>query len=221
MNIIWIPILLLPLQIYVDVSTSMFNYHRLPWNFPTFWLKHWIPYIMLTLMQRPQFRWQKLFSWKLWIWPTTVFFALALSLSAGPNRIHVDAGFWQFRFQWIGIATWVALFIVQLFLYEDKIGSVQAFAASYFGLLLASTLYELPMLTDDLNVFYGPKFFLSSLGFISVMLLNKEKLRIKNRLLLISFVLLFLNYIFFFELPFWVPRLSVFPLFLVFPFCLK
>lgn len=213
-------VLCLIIQVLGDTLVSLALYYRLPINFPTFIVKQWFPYVLLMLILVPPTpnpaKWRSLFNIKVWLLPLSVLFFASLIQVFSCNKINLSGGFWQFKWTWHAIATWTALFILQLFLYQRKVDDVHGFALSYCGVSLAGMLFELHRIR--LRHLLTSRFILAFTAM--TLLLHMYKLRLPKW----SVILLapcVLGWIFFSTLPFWLPRLTVYPLLLALPFYIQ
>jgi len=175
-----------------------------------------IPATLLLLVfipNRARAKWKVIFSFKIWLPLIGSIILFSLSQWQFNNLRNYDIAILGFNWQWSAIVTWALLFLMQFALYRKKMVEVDAFALSWFAVLLASILYELPWHFKDWQFGFltSPKFTLSMIGFF--LLLHRYRIRPTETVGLALIPLVF-NYLLYFVIPGWLPRLSVFPLFL-------
>lgn len=178
-----------------------------------------IPAILFLLIFFPKYhsKWRGFFSFKLWAPLVSTIVLFSLGMWQFNHRQNYDTSLLGFRWQWSAIATYGSLFILQFALLRRKLERVDAFALSWFLVLLASILYELPwhFIFFKLNFTYNAKFIISLLGVIIIF--RRYGFQWKTENLGVAMIPLIINWLIFFSLPkncYWWPRLSVFPLLL-------
>lgn len=167
-------------------------------------------------------KWKKLFGWKIWAIPSLVTVVFAFTQWKLDPALNNSTGPFFVSWQWTGIITWISLFILQLILYQKKgVDNVASFTLSYYGVLLASSLYEAPWLVSlgnwkplTLAGSYMTYRLYATIIFVAILAYLRWK---PNKLTLLSLLPLAINYFAFLTLPYWSVRLTVFPLFLTIP----
>jgi len=159
--------------------------------------------------------WQRLFAWQTWIFPVSLLLSFSIIVwQFNPAHLYQTA-LLGFEWNWIAVFEWNILFILQLYLYQKcNTRNFIAFILSYLGVFLGSFLYEIPWFIKTGGIYQSMFLITYMFSFaIFTVLLFREKLK----LTLWNFMLFFpviLVWIFYFDIPMWFHRLSVFPFFL-------
>lgn len=159
--------------------------------------------------------WQKIFAWQTWMLPVSLLASISILVwQFNPTYLYQTA-LLGFKWNWIAVLTWNILFILQLYLYQK--GNTQnfvAFTLSYLGVFLGSFLYEIPFFIKTGGISNSTFLIIYIISFIVfAWILAREKLKF-NLWNLMFFSPIILIWIFYFDLPIWIHRLSVFPFFL-------
>jgi len=159
--------------------------------------------------------WQKLFAWQTWIFPVSLLLSISIVVwQFNPANLYQTA-LLGFKWNWIAVIEWNILFILQLYLYQKcNTQNFTAFTLSYLGVFLGSFLYEIPFFIKTGGI-YKSEFLITILLSFTVfaVLLFREKLKLKLWNFIVFFPII-LVWIFYFDIPMWIHRLSVFPFFL-------
>lgn len=206
-----------------------------PIRFLKHFLSNYLPFYLFILPLMVYFNipknrnWQKIFNWKLWIFPFLGFILFGVSQWQFTPTLNYQTqifGF-QFRWQWAAMVEWSLLFITQLFLYQKNgMHKALAFAISFYGVFLAGVLYEIPWYfkpgTENWASLFKIKNVFVAFAFPAILHHAKWKL---NRLLLLGLIPLIILYPSYYMLPsahrYWLVRLFTFPLFIMIPLTLK
>lgn len=203
-----------------NITVGGYFYHFLVYRFP-----YQLPFVTLCMIKVKSKWLQKTFAWKLWSFPSIGIPIIVLFQSPDIFRISIFGLHWT----WIALSEWSFLFILQHCLYSRRgVEPFIAFALSYLGIFLGSTIYEVPWLvrcTPTPNIF---PFLQDGLaGFVSlglfIFLLHHEKTKLSWHVILtfIPIVLFWILYWQIAESASWLIRLGVYPLFLYLPFKIK
>lgn len=207
-----------------------FNFSALPsflfWEFHSNFVLYSICLIILSRII-PWQTWKKVFHWKIWMIPCLIIILFAINKWQLNPTLDSQTQTLGFSWEWSAIAIWTSLFILQLYLFQKKgLDKALAFSMSYYGVFLASIIYELPWLVAIngwTSEFYYPQYRLAAATMFILVLLYWEWQ--PRKILLTPLVLLTLSYMFYFNLvnsPIgWIIRLSPFPLFLSIPLAKK
>jgi len=197
-------------------------------NFLLYYLHFYFPFHSICLIFFNQITeydyFKKLFSWKILLVPFLCLIIYAcFQWQFDPARNMIQN--FGLRWQWCAIIEWSLLFIIQLILYQKKgLDNVLAFINSYYAVFLASVIYELPWYVTSgrwVTLLFFPIELLVATCFI--LIIHKMKWKF-TWLLIPACIPLFILYVFYYSLPptfGWLPRLTAFPLFLLFPFSLQ
>lgn len=163
--------------------------------------------------------WQQLFSWRIWLFPISLVISISILIwQFNPTYLYQTA-LLGFKWNWVAVIEWNILFFLQLYLYQKcHAKNFVGFALSYLGVFLGSFLYEIPFFIK-MGGIYNRTFLITYLVsftvFVGVLCREKIKLKLYNFILFFPIILL---WIFYFNTPMWIHRLSVFPFFLIIPF---
>jgi len=202
---------------------DVFNWHRqglsLSWcvfkKFLHAQLPFQLPLIIYAGTRIKSNLWQRLFAWQTWIFPVSLLLSISISVWQFNPAYLYQTALLGFKWNWVAVIEWNILFILQLYLYQKcNTQKFIAFILSYLGVFLGSFLYEIPWFIKTGGIYNSVFLITIILSFaIFAVLLFREKLK----LTLWNFMLFFpviLIWIFYFDTPMWIHRLSVFPFFL-------
>ena len=192
--------------------------------FSASWLLYW-----LCLVPLKHSVWRKLFSFNVLKTPLAVLSIAVLSLWLATEDQTVTI--LNFQWTWSAMFLYLAFFTVLLFLYERRgVDFMHGFALSFYSIMFASVLYELPHHLEAGNWdFYLPQARFIFPAFMLPILLSRWRFK-RSKHLAIAILLLVLGWLTWLipwsvqtaypYTPFglyWIKRLSVFPLFLLLP----
>lgn len=205
---------------YTGITATSFLMHYLHLVFP----------LQLPLFSRVALRLknnvvQRLFSYKIWVFPFGLLIAASLLLWRFDRLFSKTGATLGLAWSFHAIITYCSLFLVSLYLYQRKIENLPAFILSFITCYFLGIIYELPLLVK-LNLVGGIIFRqylpLTIVVFVGLMLHYKFKLL---RFYTFScLILLFGYYMIYFQIPndlYWLPRLVPVPLMLSFPLGLR
>lgn len=187
---------------------KMFLHERLPFQLPL------IVYLGAHIRSD---LWQKIFSWKALVIPTSIMLLVSVFVWQFNPEYLYQTSLLGFKWNWIAVSQWLLLFILQLYLYQKSgIGNFISFLLSYLGVFLGSFLYEVPFFlkSGGLYLDFMIIYVFSFMVFAWILFKEKAPLRLRHFVFLLPLVPI---WIFYFDLPMWIHRLSVFPYFLLLP----
>lgn len=162
--------------------------------------------------------------WKIMVAPALVAAGYAVfnwQFSRSRNYFSVSGLNWQYA----ALFEWNLLFILSVFLFSKKnVDAITVFTLSYFNMYLGGILYEVPWFIASgqwVNHVHNEVNWMVVACY--VFLLYRIKWRF-TRFMIPTILFLFGMYLPYYLWPpdfYWVPRLAVYPLFLMVPFSLK
>jgi len=194
---------------FIDLTLSKYFFWYLNTRLPL-----QLPLLVFVTMSTRKCWWQKLFSYKIWLFPSAAIIAGSVffwCLSGDPYTAMTIGFSWS----WVAIITHSLLFILQLFLYQRFRSNLEAFILSFLGCKLGGFIYELPvfpLLNYPFQTYLYLPLMIAFITFGYLILYRKPKF-CKTAIILSVLVLASL-YLFYFQIPWWMHRLFVFPLFL-------
>lgn len=164
---------------------------------------------------------QLFFNWKIWLAPITTFliFSVVNWLQSNPlSYTTSESSYYSifgYRWEWSAPIYWAFLLLLQLVLYQKRgVHNFDAFALSFFGVCVASVVWELPWnlrwMRWDWVFDTKFAFCLGAMG----LLLREYEWKV-TKPILVGLVPLVLSWLFFFNMPYWMPRLTSTLLFFV------
>ena len=159
--------------------------------------------------------WQKIFAWQTWVFPVSLGISMSILTWRFNPAYLFQTALLGFKWNWIAVIEWNILFILQLYLYQ-KYGTKNfvAFILSYLSVFLGSFLYEIPVFIKTggiFNIIFLITYVLSFTVFAFLLFRAKIKLKLWHFTLFLPIIFV---WIFYFNLPMEIHRLSVFPFFL-------
>lgn len=183
--------------------------------------------LLFSLIPEKRLRPKILFDWLMWTAPFIFIACVSLTIwRFDPELNFLTYPVLAFHWQWSAIFEWALLFILMVFYSRTKIHSIDAVTLSWASFLLGSILYEIPwhIRFMRLEFLYYAKF---HLGIVMTLLVLKRYHYKFNLFTLAGLIIMVVGWIIyppyglFHVLPpgsYWIPRLTVFPLFLSLPY---
>lgn len=220
--------------IYVWLNLALFSFPLFfftnTWKVPIlnlghrYFFKELLPFFFMGLWfwfsREKSSRLNHIFNWKVWITFSFVVASLALFNWQFNTKRNFDTFVLGYDWQWGALFTWSIFFAIEMFLYKrKKIGSLNSFCLSFYGLFLASFLYEAPH-GFPFEIKYTWVIPIGLLMFIIIL----DDLKWKPpRFWVFSFIPMIILFLIS-PIPYnfyWIPRLTVYPIFLLIPFGCK
>lgn len=182
--------------------------------------------IWLVLIPRTHSSWRSLFGFKVWFLPSVLLVSGAMLFWRGdPVLNYGTLLILGYSWQWCAIATWITLFITNLYFFEKHgLDKVDGFVFSFLNVLLASAAYEVPTFSFSWVTLVNPPIILYVILWVYLFIRYNMKASPKLPYLLICSLPIILGWIFYFRLPYelyWIPRLTTYPFFMFIPFLVK
>lgn len=158
----------------------------------------------------------RFFDWKIIFiaWFFIIFFCI-FQLLTGPDRTL----FFGVRWKWSAFITYLILFLAQIILYQRKgINNFQSVLLSFSGCKIAGIIYEIRPWIDQLNVFFSLQVIVSFHIFLLILYHYRWK---PPKYFWLMIIPLIIEFMFYWDLPYWSLRLATFPMMLIIPFGLK
>jgi len=161
---------------------------------------------------------EKFFSWKLWSIPVSILIFFSFGMWRFNPTLNYDTTILGFEWQWSAIITWLTLFLVLHYLFQRRVSSVYSWLLSFCSIRLGAMLYEVPWYINSgrwIVELYQTKLVCTVPAFIFLLYLVKWK---PSLWFVLTVIPLIVEWIVYYSLPNWLPRLATFPFFLSFPF---
>lgn len=159
--------------------------------------------------------WRTIFAWQTWMFPVSLVISISVLVWQFNPAYLYQTALLGFKWNWVAVFEWNILFILQLYLYQKcATPNFIAFILSYLGVFLGSFLYEIPVFIKSEGIYNTPfliTYLVSFSVFASLLFREKKKLKLWNFMIFLPIILI---WIFYFNIPMWIHRLSVFPFFL-------
>jgi len=226
---IWLSRLLILIQLVfwwlllLDVKWAL-NSQISVFRFLHYATKHYVPIFILPLFYAEgNHGWHKIFHWKVWIFPCVFILTYSLWQWRFIHTLNYDLsilGYEWMKWQWAALIEWTLLFMLLLFLWQQKIGKPRAFSLSFYSVLLASIIYEMPWYIYSgkwIIEFAYARLPISLMMVVLLLYLSHWKM---PRFYPLTFIFMFTCWLFYPYPPntYWIPRLTTYPIFATLPF---
>ena len=208
--------------VIVDVFFSTYSL-PLTWNryliqFLHTRLPFQLPLILYVGTRVKSSLWQKTWAWQTWAFPTSLLMCVSVfTWQFNPDYLY-QTSLLGFNWNWAAVLEWSLLFILQLYLYQRcNTQNFVAFTLSYLGVFVGSFIYEVAFFAANGALYDSAgltPYIFCCIIFAAVLYKQKFTPKLWNVTLFFPIILLWM---FYFSMPTWVPRLSVFPFFLSIP----